>query len=225
MVTTFLQQVARENRALFQSVCRFNFQPAWYIHSDHLAGVITPRLVEQLRRSPRGRHRLSRWIASRWDLSVPDPGEFKDPPRRLALLEYTLLERLIALIGAAVYSRKIALAVDRDTQTRLKQSLGDDYLFAVKRAPFLVKDLPERLAQPIGPDPRNQLQKAGRVCVLNCIPDASSALWQRLALKFPPGAPLDRGDTLNDSERSSVWKSLKRILVSEVNPAVAPCFN
>jgi YOP proteins translocation protein K (YscK) len=225
MGITFLKHVARRNRPLFVLLNRFNYQPARYIHADHLAGLTSPQLLERLRRSPRGQHKLSRWISERWGLDAPDVGEFEDKPRRLALLEYTALERLVTLIGAAVYSRRIALAVDRDTQVRMKQSLGDDYLFAVKRAQFLVKDLPERLAGPLGPDPRRQLREAGSACVLGCFPDASRALRQRLALKFPPGAPLDCGDSLNDSERASVWKSLKRILVSEVNPAVAPCFN
>ena len=107
----------------------------------------------------------------------------------------------------------------------MKESLGEDlYLFAIKRASFLIKRVPESFAKALGTDPVNQLAESGRACVAACLIDEPIELWKRLSLKFPQELPRAH-DVLTDSSRPELWNLMRRILLSEVNPELAPCFN
>ena len=225
MDTDFLRQALRSKRELFVRFHQFSDQPGRYIHAEHLREEWNPGLLSRLRSSARGRRKLTDWVRSRWALEAVDFREFETEAQRVALLDCAVLERLTSLTGAALYGRRIALVVDRATQTRMKEALGEDYLFALKRAPFLVKHLPDRLAEPLGEDTAGQLQEAGRICLMSCVADCSQGVLDRLALKLPPGFRVNRETALSDTERRDLWKPMKRILLSEVDPTLASCFD
>ena len=214
-----------QNRPLFSLICRFNCQPARYIHRDRLVDAIDPELLAALVHSRRGERWLSTWIADRFELESAGLWDFDDDRRRLALLDFETLTHLAAKVGTVMCQQQIACVVDRDGQRQLRESLGEDlYLFAIKRASFLVKNVPPYFARPLGTDPVSQLAGSGRLCMAACLAGEPVELWKRFSLKFPEELP-SFDESMSDSGRLELWKTLRRILLSEVNPNLAPCFS
>ncbi|MCG8650827.1 MAG: Yop proteins translocation protein K [Pirellulales bacterium] len=222
----FISQTLTQNKRLFTLIYRFNCQPAIDIHPDHLPATITSKWLQRLRDSRRGERKLSQWIAEKWNLDEQGVWDFSDIRRRLALLDYATLSRLIQFLGAAVCRRQIASVLDRNEQRELKTSIDEDtYLFALKRASFLVKDLPDPVPAESFGDLPSRVAAAGRKCLAVCLSDLPGALLDRLRLKFPKNLDLQPSTTESVEQRVVVWKNARRVLISEIDSSLAPCFN
>lgn len=226
MSDSFISQTFAQNKRLFALVYRFNCQPALDIHSDHLPAAINSTLLQQLRSSRRGERKLSRWIAEKWNLGDHGAWDFSNIRWRLVLLDYSTLFRLMQFLGAAACRQQIANILDHDQQKKLKADIGDDvYLFALKRATFLTKNLLDPLKSEPDISLPSKLMASGRECLASCLNDLPRELLDRLRLKFPNSLDLESTANMAMEQRITIWKNVKRILISEVDPPLAPCFN
>jgi hypothetical protein len=99
----------------------------------------------------------------------------------------------------------------------------------VKRAPFLVGSLAAEpgsaAAVPADENPRHRFDAVGLQCILECIEKFPPPLHARLRLKLPRDARLTVGQESTAEARNLKFNLVKRILLSEIDPSLAPCFN
>ena len=70
-----------------------------------------------------------------------------------------------------------------------------------------------------------QLTAAGRNCLAECLYDLPSEFLDRVRLKLPQEFALNPPPAPSDEPRNTLWKNVRRILLAEINPRLAPCFN
>ncbi len=109
----------------------------------------------------------------------------------------------------------------------LRESLGDaDRQFALKRAGFLVRQLPAELEpQSLASDAAGQASEIGWFAIRGCLTGAPPAIMERLALKLPPGTEIRRPASLPETAVVAISRMTQRIVAFEVSPELAPCFN
>lgn len=169
------------------SICRFNFLPIQYIHPSWLSTLPTGFVLERLRHCQRTAHHLSRYLLAQFGLENRYWFEFTDPVNRIALLNSPSLIKLAFYTGLTLNADPIRRALQRCEVNNLKKAIGEDnYLFAVKRAPFLWPASENVHKLPSDPDHlRQYLISAGITYLDNAFYQRSSALTQRLWWKLP----------------------------------------
>ena len=227
MAERFLDNAMRSNRLLFSLIYRFNCQPALDVHPDHLADFVDEGLFDRVVRSPAAERRLSDCVTRRFELEPDGHWDFEDQPLRLALLDRQRLYQLVLMTSAAVWHRSISRIIQREHLQELTQLLGESvYLFAVKRAPFLMGTLAEEAVTPIpAQDQDRWLTEAGWKYVHGCISPCPAPVQQRLRLKLPKSFDTNSQQSLSTEQRDSAFQVVKRILLDEIEPGLAPCFN
>ena len=169
--------------ALSRLIAQFNLLPSIELHPDHRPGYAPAPLWEA--RAGGGAHRhLSAHILALERLEGDWVTAFETRERRLALLGWRTLERLIVLTGIALNAHWIATQIDRSEVAALRTRLGrDNYAFAVGRARFLGL----ATARPLpgdGSDRLEWLRRAGRTYVLACASGQPRSLARRLELRL-----------------------------------------
>jgi hypothetical protein len=227
MAGTFVAAALGTNRPLWQLVHRFNCRPAADVHREHLAGHLDGALFGRLRGSRRAEQTLSSWIVKRFELDPRGHWDFAEPRWRLALLSGDQISRTARLLGVAAMHRRIAQTVLGPQIRALRESLGEsDYQFALKRAGFLVRQMPAELEpQSIASDAAGQAAEIGWFAVRGCLTGAPPAIMERVALKLPPETDIRRPASLPASSVAGVFRMTQRIVAFEVAPELAPCFN
>jgi hypothetical protein len=165
--------------ALTRLIAQFNLLPSIELHPDHRAGYAPAPLWEA-----RGAHRhLSARILAVERLEGDWVTAFETRERRLALLGWRTLERLIVLTGSALNAQWIATQIDRSEVAALRTGLGrDNYAFAVGRARFL--GLSTAWPAPRGGSPLEWIRRAGRAYILACASGQPRSLVRRLELRL-----------------------------------------
>jgi len=215
----------RKNRPLFRRIVEFNWLPALYLHPERKAELLDDVLWDALMQRPSGQQHLSRLVWRRLDLRLPEFFDFQPARRRFALLDTGVLSRLAQYVGAALAWPRISRAVGRDQVLQWKQQLGEDlYQFAVKRAPFLMSansTLPQLLRE----GETESTATAGWRALACCCTSDPPGLVQRFQLKFPPSVEIEFDRQIAEQDRDRVVSLLKKILLAEVQPESASCFN
>jgi hypothetical protein len=170
--------------APLRRVAQFNLLPSIELHPARRPHYAPVPLWEP-RGCSAGVHRhLSAQILGAEGLHGEWVTAFETCERRLALLGWRDLERLITLAGIALNAHWIATAIDRDEVTALKARLGpDNYAFAVGRARFL--GLAAAWPVPRGPGDRLEwIRRTGRAQVEACVSGQPRSLVRRLELRL-----------------------------------------
>lgn len=165
-------------------IAQFNLLPSLELHPNRRADY-APAPVWQTQRAGSGAHRcLSEQILAAERLQGEWVAAFETRERRLALLGWRALERLITLTGIALNAHWIATAIDRSDVAALRTRLGrDNYAFAVGRARFL--GLAVAWPAPRGAGDRLEwIRGAGRAYVRACAFGQPRALARRLELRL-----------------------------------------
>ncbi len=176
--------------------------------------------------------------------------DFAEESRRLALLDAATLRRLAHWFGAAVHAREIAAAVARDEVMTLKDALGRDvYAYALTRGRFALSEAVGGAFCAV--DRRMPLAgrvvKHGREAVRILRQTWPAPLRARTRDLFSFAAMDGKANRIADNHRGNmknfdhasgtgcianieavreaVWTGLKKILIKEVAPQWAPCFN
>lgn len=215
------------NRPLWRLVLRFNCRPAADLHTEHLAGHLDAAMFERLRQSRRAERTLSDWVVKRFELDPRGYWDFAEPRWRLALLSRETLDRTARLAGIAALHRHIAKVLLGPQIRGLRESLGEaDHQFALKRAAFLVKQLPAELEPAsLAADAAQQATEIGWRVVRGCLTGAPPAIMERLALKLPTAADIRKPAPLPAGAVAPVFRLAQRIIAFEAAPELAPCFN
>ena len=225
MSTAFVQRTLRENRPLYALMHRFNCQP--HIHPDYYSSLPQP-VTQLLLNSRRGRGRLAHWVMTQREFDAVGFWDFANPRRRLALLQPSELSELIRYVGTAVHANQIARTIDRNSLTQYRETLGEPlYNFAVKRAPLLIRKMPEGLATPRESNQQivQWISATGQSCVNFCLRSEPADLRTRMELALPAAEGKELDVEVTEELQESVWNLTKRILLTEIAPQLRSCFN
>ena len=177
--------------------------------------------------------------------------DFAEESRRLALLDAPSVHRLCRVTGTALHAPAIAGVVRRDAVLALRAELGEDMyryalfrgryelggvrrFFAVSREPGSRGGVPGRNGALSGPEGAVQAP-LGALCAWHGVmalrlvaegwPEALAEQFdQKLPrLPEPPGVPAlpEPGA----AGRAEIWRAVKKLLLKEVAPSWAPCFD
>jgi hypothetical protein len=223
-----LKMLIKFNDPLLPLIYEFNFLPGRYIHPSWLEGLIEDDLFNRLKKSRRAGQRLSPLILLKFGLDRTCFFNFEDPVRRLALLNGETLLKLIYLAGVSVHAGEISQVIERDSVLSLKKSLGEEaYLFALKRAPFLVgrMDFPPYPRKTTDYEGfRDLVYECGMKALEACLGGEEASLRKRLALKLPRALVKDFGKQPFFDHKEAAALMLEKILLNEVDPEWGPFF-
>ena len=223
MQVSFFFDLITRKPALLNAMLDFNgvdgpARPA--VSSEQLADYAVPGLkMSRLLTSPVFRRRLG--------LDDKDTfWEFGDEVRRLAFLSEDEFSRLALYFGVCVHGPSLARIVLRSEVLALRAALGESvYRYALQRGRyqlgsvrhlFLNEDTEHSLA--------DRIRLHGWKALAICCADWPAALRCRVpVIEALPQAFLS--EQLPPAARRVLWYSLKKLLVKEVAPQWAPCFD
>lgn len=181
-------------------------------------------------------HSLQDWLLQRplCSLQVSASDEKADVPfwdyeeesRRLALLDPDALRRLSRMTGVALHAPDIAAVLLRDEVLPLREALGEPvYHYALYRGQYELGAI-RRFFQGNADMPLAERCTWHGNMALRLVsglwpPELSLPFFQRLPA-LPDGMPLPG---LTEDECHELWRGLKKLLLKEVVPSWAPCFN
>lgn len=165
--------------------------------------------------------------------------DFAEETRRLILLSPDILERLALCFSAAVFAEEMALTVDGKQVLALRTLLGTEiFAYAIRRGRYQIGSIRQTILTHFSVAPlaerilllaRSVLLLVGESCPLEL-----KELWlQKLSgmsifsssassnEMFVSSALLQ----LSREQRRALWFTLKKILLREVAPQWAPCFD
>lgn len=244
----FFAETLASRPLLWQAMLRANARPASPPESlsegaeeAENAGSPRPGSFEMLlescgvrfTRDPRGNPAVpfSVWLAGRpgrrrreaesgfWD--------YAEESRRLALLDTETLAALALVAGVALHAPEIAGALLRDDVLALRRDIGEEMRrYALCRGQYQlggVRRLFARLhpALPLGERCALHGSLAVRL-VASLWPDGLADRVCSALPSLPQGMPLP---VCSEAEIREVWIALKKLLIREVVPAWAPCFD
>lgn len=203
---------------ILRLIAQFNLLPSIELHPDHRGDYAPDTLWQALAAGRLGHRQLSARILEHEGLKGDWVAAFETRERRLALLGWRGLERLITLTGIALNAVWIATRIDRQEVANLKSSLGAyDYAFAMGRARFLGTSLTWP-TPPAGQDVMAWIRRAGRTAIDSCTLQQPRSFRRRLELRLADSDQADgAGNDLPAMEPNRV-SGLFRKLAPEVGP-------
>ena len=222
----FIKKIIRERKDLFKLIYEFNHNIALCINFNHMLKFLDEKVARFLLSKRRGTHRLSSILEDRYGLKDDYYYDFEDPLKRLALVDQAALHRLMLYAGVAYCSEYISHVVSKKELDIIKDALGEDtYLFALKKAPFLVPHKPDLNLDEIKEgDLLEVILKSGQECLEVCFSDLPNSVTNRIQLKFSKHIEFDFQKKPSGELKSKTWNFLKMILTKEINRDLIPCF-
>lgn len=140
MANDYLKDIICGNNPLGPLIYRFNYLSASYLHQTRLAKYLPAWAEGKLLASRRVVSKLSDMILREEKLEGKYFFDFEDPLRRIALLDTSVLDRLIFLVGLTVHAPRISQIIRKSEALKVKEDIGNDaYDFAVKKAAWLYR--------------------------------------------------------------------------------------
>lgn len=175
--------------------------------------------------------------------------DFAEESRRLALLPAPAVDRLALTFGAALHGNAFAILVRRDDVLALRAALGEDlYAYGLHRGRYQLGGVrrhfsPLRDAERTGEGIARRIRADGLTALGVCIARWPDVLRRRLV--WPDSmSGISSGNTPDDitadiisgtsprwdeARRQAawpdIWFSLRKLLLKEVAPQWAPCFD
>ena len=220
MHTSFFSDIIARKPALFRAMLAFNGRlgsaapdcpEEWRV-----PGLDTAVVAAELSR--RGSPVLA------WPVALPEEGfwDFTDESRRLAFLSAEELERLGKVFGVCVHAAELARIITLEPVLALREALGEPlYRYGIQRGQyqlgsvrqfFLSRDVREPLLE--------RMQRHGRLAIAICRAPWPTALKERAAENLEDAPP-----SVSPAVQRAVWFGLKKLLLKEVAPQWAPCFD
>lgn len=160
-------------------------------------------------------------------VAEPDFWDFENEAFRLALLEATTLHRLIMTFGVAVLAPELCRLLRREDVRDARERLGEAlYAYALHRARFQVNGavVPPDIRGPQGAPVDVRARAVGEWGL-----HAVTAGWPevlRRCFALTDSLPVTASEPGLDPEgQRQLWIELKKVLLKEVAPAWAPCFD
>ena len=220
-----MKTLVTDNLPLLRLIARFHGQPSSLIHADRWPKEVSPAVRKLLQGNPNGERRLANFISDYWSLDGSFRYTFEPVSHRLALLTPSDLGKLATYCSAAAHFESIVRNIDKVTQTAYREALGSSpFEFAIKRATFVARSLPDhwRLSPNGATAIRTSVRDTGRNMIFACLGDAPEEIRSRMALAFEDE---ETPQNTVPTPQTALWPVVKRILLTEVNPGLQPCFN
>ena len=154
---------------------------------------------------------------------------FSEESRRIALLDAPTLRKLGLYFSAAAHAGELSRVIARRDVLELRQSIGADTLaYALKRGRYQMGSLRQMLLPPpsCGSLPHRIELLASTSFSLLCA-DWPEELRNLAAdiLPRPETLSPDFSPQLRREQRTALWFTMKKLLIREVAPEWAPCFD
>jgi len=248
MGKAFLKSTIKTNAPLMEAIIAFHSRKIETVLTDpYLSKSLSPvgkyvhasGALSIMLRSRRARRRLTTNLS---DLTTNLPEswflEFREPKTRLALLEPETLRMLADYLGLALHAQTIARTIVKSHVSKIKKSFGKKgYLFAIKRAPFLLRNSAELAAvadalmspqctRAAGSETElvHRIRRQGQLGVALCLSQEAPQLVQWLSVSLPETMLQTHSVQLAPENSAILWKTVYRLLTKEVAPQWAPCF-
>lgn len=157
----------------------------------------------------------------------PDFWNFEEEAFRLAFLDAATLERLVITFGVAVMAPELCRLVRRDEVRSARKRLGDALFdYALHRARFQVNAevVPPRALLTEDSPVETRAYAAGVWSLRALTAPWPELLRNRFALVGLPQMMASDPDIELDTQKH-LWSAIKKVLLKEVAPLWAPCFD
>lgn len=219
----FLAEVITQKPRLFRAILAFN--------REYAAPV--PAKLSSLGESFAA---LWRWQDFRraWGPSAPQTGywNFSEESQRLALLDADTLERVGLFFSAAVHAEELSHVIAREQVLTLRREIGADVLsYALRRGRYQVGSLRALLLAPEDPkDLPGRIRTLAATALAVISLDWPGPLRELAASRLPIVALSQSSEEppfpqLRREQRRALWFTMKKLLLREVAPKWAPCFD
>ena len=162
--------------------------------------------------------------------------DFAEESRRLALLPAPAVDRLALTFGAALHGNAFAILVRRDDVLALRTALGEDlYAYGLHRGRYQLGGVrrhfpPLRDAERTGEGIALRIRADGLTALGVCIARWPDVLRRRLVWPDSMSGIISGTSPRWDEARRQaawpdIWFSLRKLLLKEVAPQWAPCFD
>lgn len=171
-----------------------------------------------------------------WASPAPRPQKgywnFSEESQRLALLDSGTLEKVGLLFSAAVHAEELSHLIARDSVLEMRQAIGADvFSYALKRGRYQVGSLRGALLVPASLGTLEQrirmLASVSMAIISSGWPEELRALAaSRLPRPGDSSGPEEPfSPELPREQRRALWFTMKKLLLREVAPEWAPCFD
>ncbi len=220
----FLVEVITLKPRLFRAMIAFNREYAAPVPAElsSLGGTFATLWTRQdFRRSwgPADRQETGYW-------------NFSEESQRLALLDADTLARVGLFFSAAVHAEELAHVIAREQVLALRRELGADVLsYALKRGRYQVGSLrPLLLATDVPGDLAGRVRTLAAASLGIVSSDWPEQLRALAACRLPhvdmsPSSEESSVPQLRREQRRALWFTMKKLLLREVAPEWAPCFD
>lgn len=212
----------RNRPQLLAMVVRFNTLGPSSLHPDHAPAWLQREDVQHIAATARGRRRISNYLNDCLELDAPEFYDFQPWHRRFALLEFPILDRLSLFTASTLLSPFVSRMVGQEEVRQAKQALGEELFgFAVKRARFIATD---RSGVPVPTDISTAaIRQLGWRQIECCLAGESPQLIERLNWKLPLELRLTHEHKAG-SGKERIAELMRKLLITEVQPELASCF-
>ncbi len=231
----FFVHIIRHKPELFRNMLAFNgFAGALPAEAPASLRRIQGLDVEALWANNRARRRLA-------DRGTPEGSapfwDFTEESRRLALLPPEILSRAVLQFGTALHADELSRLIAREDVLAARQEISPElFAYALQRGRFQTGSLSRLFADGHG-SLAGRIRLHGRQALSLCcsvwpreLLDICAARFDGLAPAFSATGAADVIDMALDEApaaeaRRTVWFGFKKILLKEVAPQWAPCFD
>ncbi len=232
----FFVHIIRHKPALFRSILVFNGLDGSGYPAEPPASLRLVRGLDAdaLWNDKRARHRLIQGLG---DDETGRFWDFSEESRRLALLPLDILTQAALQFGVAVHANELARLIAREDVLAARREIGPEmFAYALHRGKFQAGSLP-RLFDCASDDLTESIRRHGRQALALCCSVWPLELVRLCAIRFTELAEIFTANKAIDSldpsfdetplpeSRRAVWFGFKKILLKEVAPQWAPCFD
>ncbi len=224
MESSFFYHIAMEKPRLFGAILRFNNKIVTYPKTRAMLDALPQPLADAFPADPlllgKLRHNED---------AGPFFWDFEEESSRIALLDAACLQKLFLFFGASVWGDEISHVIVKKDRDDLTEKIGAEaYLFALKRGRFLTGHLYPFFSS-------LQQEDSLENKILATQKNVFSVLYGRWPSELRTAVSSLFSDTdffQPETERSadtvlftSIWNAVKKILIREVDPQCAQCFD
>ena len=214
----FLAEIIALRPPLFRAMLEFN----------RGSSSAMPEALEAL-----GKNAAALWACPSFRRAWPCPRNereywnFSEESQRLALMDADTLRRLGLFLGAAVHAEELSCVIAAEQVRELRRDLGSEiYAYALKRGRYQIGSLRPLLLPPSSRGTlAARIRELGTAALFLIRSDWPETLRTLSAPRFPVMEQDAFRPELTRGQRTALWFTMKKILLREVAPQWAPCFD
>ncbi len=216
---------------LWEAMLRANSRPGASLSASCPAGPYAGQFLDL---SGEGAASLLSWLAetpvsSRSGQDTRNTGfwDYAEESRRLALLDAETLAELSLVAGVALHAPEIARVLRREELLNLRAGIGEDlYRYALCRGQYQLGSVRRLFAQSDRSFPlAERCALHGNMAARLVATRWPEELANRMFLALPPLPEGREAPAFSEAEILEIWLALKKLLLKEVAPSWAPCFD